>query len=116
MCGFIISRSNGAKLLEPAEEVLDQVPLLVEIFVVIALRCAAAFWGNHGGFPCRGQRLKHPFIHVKGFIGDYGIGLDIGKKHIGALQIVSLSRCEMEGGWVSPRINNRMDFGAQSAS
>ena len=114
--GFIIPCGNGAKLLQPTEEVLDQVARFVELLVVVALRFAAGFWRNHSAFASCGKRLKHALISIKGPIGDYGIGFDRRKKGIGTIQIVGLARREMEAGWVAQRIDCGVDFGAQSAS
>ena len=49
--GFIVACGDGAVLLEPGEEVFDQVARLVEFFIVSRLILRLLFGGMTGVFP-----------------------------------------------------------------
>jgi hypothetical protein len=44
-----------------------------------------------------------------------GVGLHLGQKHVGTLQIMSLPRSQEEGPRIPEGVDHGMDFGAQSA-
>ena len=58
--GFVVASGNGAVLLEPGREVLNQVTGLIQLAVTAALVQVRDFWGNHHGFAGSQQRLDHP--------------------------------------------------------
>ena len=62
--GFVIARGNGAVLLEPGKEVLNQVTGLVQLAVTAGLVPVRDFWGNHHGLAGSQQRLEHPGLRV----------------------------------------------------
>ncbi len=113
---FIIPRGDGAKLFEFAEEVLDQVARLIEVFVIVARIFSVAFGRDDSALTGFLKRIDHAFIGIERFIGDHGIGLDGGKKRIGAVQIMSLARREQEVSRIAQCIDGGVDFGAQSPS
>src|SRR5205814_7364454 len=113
--GLVVSGSDGAILLELAEEVLDEVPGLVDLFVVIALDFAVALWRDDGGFPCRAQRFDDALVGIEGFVGQQSIGRHLRQKLVGTLQIVGSAWRQKERERIAQRIDKRMDFGAQPA-
>src|SRR4051795_8185981 len=64
-CGLVVAGGNGPELLELGEEVLDQMPGLVEVFVKGARRLAGfPRWDDRrlAGF---GQRLEHSLVGIQ---------------------------------------------------
>ena len=113
--GFVVTGGESAKLLEPAEEIFDQVSGLVEFLVVVACGLASAFWRNDRGLAGLVKRLDHARVGIEGLVGDHDLGGQVGKQCISAVQIMSLPGREMEAGWIAERINGGIDLGAQSA-
>ena len=66
---------DGVKLFEAAEEVFDQMPLLVEIFVVGAGHCAVGLWRDHWGFASRFQEADDPLVGIVCFVREQYVGL-----------------------------------------
>ena len=62
--GLVATHSNGSLLLEPDEEVLDQVAGLVQVAVIAALVPARGFQGNHHSLTRFEQRLDDPGLRV----------------------------------------------------
>ena len=56
-CGFVVARGNGAVLLEPGKEVLNQMTGLVQLAVIAALVPARTDRRNHHNLACLHQRL-----------------------------------------------------------
>src|SRR5215208_7081467 len=102
-CGLVIAGGNGPELLELGEEVLDQVPGLVEV-VVKGARCLAGFarWDDRRltGFS---QRREHPLIGIERFVGDERLSLKLRQQGIGSSQVVLLTAAEMKPGWIAER-------------
>ena len=112
--GFVVTRGDSAELLEAAEEILDQVALFVEGFVVDALVESAALGRDDRGLSRRRQRANHADIGIEGFVGDQNVGDHARQKGVGSVQIVSLAWCEEKLQRISHSINQRVDFGAQA--
>ena len=68
--GLIIAGGDGTELLEPGEEVFDQVSRLVEVSVVVARRLAVFFRRDHRGRAGRLQGLDDVLFGVERLIGD----------------------------------------------
>src|SRR4051795_11823956 len=95
-CGLVVAGGDGPELLELGEEVLDQVPGLVEVFVKGA-RCLAglARWDD-GCLAGLGQRLAHALVRIEGFVGDERLGLKLREQRIRSSQVMRLTAGEME--------------------
>ena len=114
-CGLVIAGGNGPELLELGEEVLDQMPGLVELFIEGARRLAGfARWDDRGlaGFS---ERLEHPLVGIKRLVGDERLGLKRGQQGIGSGQIVLLTAGQMKADRIAKRIHQRVDLGGQPA-
>src|SRR5206468_9053463 len=113
---LVIARGYGAELLKLAEEVFDEVALLVEVSVVgapdAATRHGRDHWGDAGGL----QRFDHPLVGVEGLVSQQGVGVELRQKAISALQIVSLAGCQQERRRIAQGIDQGVDLGAQSSS
>ena len=64
---------------------------------------------------CRKQGFDHAFVGIESFVCQQSIGLHLRQKRISALQIMCLTWCQEEGKRIAQGIDQRMDFGAQSA-
>ena len=114
--GFVITRGNGAALLEPGEEVLDQVARLVQMAVIAALVPARGFWRNHHGLAGLQQRLDYPGLCVVGLVRDDATRLGALEQNVCAFQVMGLSGGEVKAGWVAQRIDRGVDLGRQAAT
>lgn len=115
-CGFVVARGDGAVLLEPGEEVLDQMASLVQMAVVGTLLLACADRRNHHRLAGLAQRLDHAGLRVIGLVGDDGGGLGARQQRIGAFEIVGLPGREMKSGRIAQRIDRGVNLRAQPAS
>ncbi len=75
--GFVVACSDGAEQFEFGEEVLDEVPGLVEFFVVGALLFAIGFWRNDCEFTGFLQGFQHTPVGIEAFVGDQRTGSDL---------------------------------------
>ena len=114
-CGLVVAGGDGPKLFELGEEVLDQMPGLVEVFVKGA-RCRPGLprW-DHGCLAGVSQRLEYPLVGIERFVGDERLGLKVGQQGIGSGQIVLLTASEMKAGRIAERIDGGVDLGGQPA-
>ena len=82
--GFVVARGDGAILLEPAEEILDEMARLVSLLVELALDLAIALGRDHDRLsPCK-QRLDHAFVGIEGFVCQQGLGRHVWQQRVGA--------------------------------
>ena len=112
---LVVTRGDGTILFEASEEVLDQVPRLVDVAVVGTLHLAGRVGGNHDLLARPQQRFDDPLARIVGTIGNERFGLRVHQQGVSALLVVDLARREMEPGGVAQRIDRGMDLGAQPA-
>lgn len=112
---LVVAGRNRAVLLELAIEVFHEMTCLVQFLVIRALNLSIALGRNDVLFSCRKQRIDDALVGIESLVGQQGVGLHLGQKHIGALQIVGLPCGQEEGQRISKGVDNSMDFGAQSA-
>ena len=109
---LVVSRRNGPVLLEPGEEILDEVARFIGVPIKIT-RCLSARFGRYdGGLTGCGQRFDHALIGIERFIGNEDVSLHVGQKLVGSEQIVSLAAGQMEADRVAEGIDQRVDLGA----
>jgi hypothetical protein len=113
--GLIVARSDATDLFEFAEEILDQVACLVERLIKRAGRCSVLPRRDDGGFSGLRQRLEDALVGIVGFVGDQHLGGHLRQQRIGADEIMGLSRGQQEAQRIAERVDQSMDFGAQSA-
>jgi hypothetical protein len=113
---LVIARGDGPELLELDEEVLDQMPRLVEVLVVEAGLLAVALGWDHGRLAGPLERLEHTLIGVERLVRDQGVGRETRQQGIGTFQVVRLPGREGEAGRVAQRVDGRMDLRAQPAT
>jgi hypothetical protein len=114
-CGLVVAGGDGPELLELGEEVLDQMPGLVEVSVEGA-RCRPGLprW-DHGCLAGLGQRFEHPLVGIEGFVGDERLGLKLREQGIGSSQVMLLTTGEMKANRIAKRIHQGVDLGGQPA-
>ena len=113
--GLVVAGGDGPKLLELGEEVLDQMPGLVEVFVKGA-RCRPGFTrGDDRRLAGFGQRSEHPRVGIERLVGNECLGLKRGQQGIGSGQIVLLTAGQMKADRIAKRIHQRVDLGGQPA-
>src|SRR3954449_11035306 len=102
-CGLVVAGGNGSELLELGEEVLDEVPGLVEVFVKGA-RCLAGFarWDD-GRLAGLGQRFEHPLVRIERLVGHECLGLKVREQRIGSGQIMLLTAGEVKADRIAKR-------------
>ena len=108
---FVIAGGDRTILLEFAEEVLDEVTRLVDIFVVLALDWAVGSWRDHDRLSAREQRFNHPLVGIEGFVRHQGIGNHVRQQSVGACQIMGLAGRKFERQRIAQRIDERMNLG-----
>src|SRR3954452_15277907 len=114
--GLVVASGNGPELLELGEEILDQMPGLVEVFVEGA-RCLAALarW-DHRRLAGFSQRLEHALVRIERFVGNERLGFKLWEQGIGSGQIMLLTAGEMKAGRIAERIDGGVNFGAQPSA
>jgi len=71
--------------------------------------------GDYQGLACRKQGFDHAFVGIESFVCQQSISLHLRQQRISALQIMCLTWCQEEGKRIAQGVDQRMDFGAQSA-
>jgi hypothetical protein len=113
---LVIPGGDGPELLQPGEEVLDQVACLVEVTVVGARLLAVALGRDHRRLAGLRQRLEHALVGVEGLVRDQGVGRETRQQGIGTFQVVRLPGREGKSGRVAQRVDRGVDFRAQTAA
>ena len=108
--GFVIACSNSAEWLEFEEEVLDQMPGLVEFFIVLTRCFPVGFWRNNGLDALLLKKVQDTLIGIKGFVSAPCVGLEIGQESIRSLPIAGLTRGQNEVQGIAQRIDHGVDF------
>ena len=110
--GLVRAGRNRSVLLELTIEVLHEVARLVQFLVV---ERSITLGRNDELFSCRKQRFDDTLIGIGSLVCQQGVGLHLGQKQVGTLQIMGLPRSQEEGQRISKGVDHGMDFGAQSA-
>ena len=113
--GLVVAGGNGPELLELGEEVLDQVPGLVEVCVEGTRRLPGFPRWDDRRLAGLGQRPEHALVCIERLVGNERLGLKRGQQGIGSSQIVLLTASEMKADRIAERIHQRVDLGGQSA-
>jgi hypothetical protein len=112
---FVVACGDGTKVLEFIEEPLDEVTFAIEREVTRSWGLAVGLWRDHWSDCPLGQRADQ-LIRVVGLVGDQGIRVGGVNERLGASQIVSLPGCKHQVDGIAQSIDERVDFGGQSAA
>ncbi len=107
--------AKGAESFDSGEQVLDQVPCPVQVFIVFAFEGSIGFRRNDDALAHLLQRLDHSFIGVKRLVRDDHVSVNAGQQGIGFVKVMRLSWREMKICGIAQRIACRMDFRSQPA-
>ena len=113
---FIVSRRDGSVLLEPGEEILDEVARFISMRIEITPRLSTRLGWDDGGLIGCGQRFDDPLVGIECLVGDQHVSLHIRQQVVTADQIVSLAAGQVEADRVAKDIDQCVDLGAQSAA
>ena len=113
---FIVSRRDGSVLLEPGEEILDEVARCISMRIEITPRLSTRLGWDDGGLIGCGQRFDDPLVGIECLVGDQHVSLHIRQQVVSAYQIVSLAAGQVEADRVAKDIDQCVDLGAQSAA
>jgi hypothetical protein len=112
---LVVACRDGTKVLEFVEEALDKVAFAIECEVAIPRRFAVGFWGNHRGYSPLSESVDQ-LICVVSLIAKQGIRIGTVDQLLRASQIVGLPRRKHQFDRIAQGIDERMDFGRQSAA
>lgn len=113
---LVVASGNGPVLLKPGEEVLDQVPGLVEMAVMVPSHFPRTARGIDDAFALTQQRLDHAGLCVVALVGNHRFSPCVGQEHVCPLKVVHLSWREMKSRGITQCIDRRVDLGAQPAA
>ena len=88
---------------------------LVERLIELTGRCSVLPRRDDGGFPGTRERFENTLIGVIGRVADQHLGGHLRQQRVGADQIIGLSWGQQEAQRVAERVDQSVDFGAQSA-
>ena len=88
---------------------------LVERLIELTGRCSVLPRRDHGGFPGTRQRFVNTLIGIIGLVGDQDLGSHLRQQRIGTDEIMGLPWGQQEAQRVAERVDQSVDFGAQSA-
>ena len=112
---FIVARGDGTEMLEFVEEALDEVALAVEREVAVALGRAVGLGRDHRGDAARGEIFDQR-VGVESLVGEEGLRIGVLEQRRSGGEIVRLTRRQHQGIGIAEGIDERMDFGGQSAA
>ncbi len=112
---LVIACGDGAEMLEGVEETLDEIAFAVEGEVARARGFSVGFgWDDWDDRPI--VEGGNEGIGVEGLVGDQGAGIDGFDQRFGAGEIVILARAEHHLDRIAEGVDERMNFGGQSAA
>ncbi len=112
---FFVSCGDSAELFDAAEEALDEIATFVVVAIVRSLMRAIGFRRNHrSGASVLDESDQR--IGIVGFIGCDPLSGHILQQGLGLWEVRGLSRSDAEARQLAQTLNQRVDFGAQSAS
>src|SRR3954467_5070851 len=112
---LVVAGRDRPVLLQPGEEVLDQVACFVEVLIVGARLLAVRLGRDHGGLAGPRERPEDALLGVERLVGDQRVRGQVRRQRVRALQVVRLSRREREPGRVAERVDGGVALGAQPA-
>lgn len=112
---LLVASGDPAILLEPVEEELDQMPLLVDVLVEMASSFPALSWWDHR-IHSFGAHCGDDGIGVVAFVGDEVLaarGLDERGRFD---DVVDVSWREVKVGWITETVHESVDLGCSASA
>ena len=94
---FVIASCYPSKLLEPGEEVLNQMARRVHVSIEWSRLLAIGFRRDHRGLSGGGEWLDNPLIGIERLIGEQHVRPYVRQKFVRANQVMGLSAGQMDG-------------------
>src|SRR3954462_14037611 len=113
---LVVAGRDGPVLLQPGEEVLDQVARLVQVAVVRPGVPTVGLGRDHGGLAGPRERPEHPLLGVERLVGDQRVRGQVRQQRVRPLQVVRLPRREGGAGRVAERVDQGVNLRAQAAA
>jgi hypothetical protein len=114
-CELVVACGDGTKVLEFIEEALDEIALAVERKVTRRRRLAIGFGRDHRGDFSLGKPVAER-IGIVCLIADESLRVDPFEQWLRASQIMDLTWREHHIDGIAERIDEDVNFGAQSAA
>ena len=112
---LVVACRDGSKVFEFIEEALDEVAFAVEREIASPGRLAIGFWRDHRCDSSLRESVDQQ-ISVVSLVTQQGIWISAGDQLLRARQIVGLPWREHQFDGIAQGIDERMDFGRQSAA
>jgi hypothetical protein len=112
--GLIVTCGDGAELLDPTKEVLNQMTSFVQRLVIRPGVLSVLFWRDDDGFPGCLQWLDHPLVGVVSFVGEQCFCFHPGHQRIRPGEVVDLPGGQDDLQRITQGVHENMDFGAQA--
>ena len=112
---LVVACGDGSEVFDFVEKSLDEVAFAVERVVAGPLGFAIRLgWNDWGDSPF--SQAVDERVGVVGLVGEQSLRIDALDERLGASQIVGLSRRELQFDGISQGVDERVDFGGQSAA
>ena len=112
---FVVACGDSSKMLESVEEAFDQVPFAVQREIARPRDLAIGFWGDHRGDSPLDEAIDER-TGIVGLVANQGIWIGAVDQRFCASQIVGLPWREYQVDGIAQGIDERVDFGGQSAA
>ena len=113
LVGFVGSHGNALELLEPTEEVLNEMPPFVEFAIERQWSCASWVLRDDDLGPARIE-IGDDGIAVEGLVGDETTEIDPFDQRLDADRVEAMAGQEFEAHKVAERVGQREDLGGQA--
>src|ERR1700738_2765226 len=114
-CRLLIPGRHPAILLDPVDETLRQIPLLIKMFVIITLENAILLRRDHRLRPTRLDR-RNKFISIISFICNHCFGIMTFDQRLALLDVGPLAARQDELDRVSQAVDRDVQLGPEAAS
>jgi len=113
--GFVVTGGDTAELLDPLEEVLDQVSPLIHFCVVGNRRCAIRLGWDHSNSAPLVEYCAQGVV-VESFVGDESLEIDARDQRFDTDAVVTLAGQQDKARQVAQRVDESDDLGCQPAA
>jgi len=108
--GFVAAQGYSLKVLEFAEEILDQMPPFVDLFVNLKGFCASRMLRNDDFGAALIEVFDDP-VRIEGLIGNEPLEFEAFDQRRNANRVVTMPRQQLEAHEIAECIGQRQDLG-----
>src|SRR5581483_3417058 len=113
--GLVVACGDPSVSFDLAEEVLDQVPFLVDVAVDLPGSLAAGGRGNHDPDVLLVEGL-YDVVGIVGFVGDEVVTLGPFDERGGFGDVVDVAACEVDVQGITEPVHKSVDFGGKASA